>query len=219
MPSVIHRPGTAARASPPAHLLRASRLATLCGPLMWPCGGCATVGVKSAPPLPVRPELSQMHAGNMGWRLLIRAHKTAAVVTVRSAGSIAVRRDLFGPEGGRREVAVFREHTCRAKLPEVAVHKHLGTQQMFEGSLAQEARFRVAQARTAYHEGRRKIFNNQRISLERKCHILRSLVLSRLTQGAGAWPPMPKKDKQAFDTAVWQFYRGILSIPRSDDHQ
>ena len=188
-------PGTPRSASHPAPVKRTLKSVMLCGPMMLLYWEYALAVASEAGALTDA-------CGEHGMVLAYGAHKRLQL----SRGSQAIRRDLFGPESGRGEVSVLREHTGHAKLPLVAAFKHLGTHQMPEGSLALEVRFRAAQARAAYHEGRRKI-------VARKGHILRSLVLSRLTQRAGAWPPMPRKDKQVLDTAVWQFYRGILCVP------
>ena len=134
-------------------------------------------------------------------------------MTVRGAGSRSVKADLYGRASGNGIITARREHNAEARLPLVGTYKHLGVQQMEGGSLSGEVRYRIAQAKAAFHEARRKIYRNGNIGIRRKAHILGALVLSRLTQGAGSWPPLPKKDRQVLDTTLWGFYRSLLCIP------
>ena len=153
--------------------------------------------------------------GEHGLTLAYGQHKTAGLVTVRGSGSRSVKAELFGKRQGKGQVCALREHAHKVQLPLVSGYKHLGVQQAEGGSLAQEIRYRIGQARAAFHEARRKIFCNRQIGIQRKAHLLRTLVLTRLTQGAGSWPDLLCRDRQALETALWQFYRSLLCIPKS----
>ncbi|CAE7388909.1 unnamed protein product [Symbiodinium microadriaticum] len=153
--------------------------------------------------------------GEHGLSLAYGQHKTAGLVTVRGTGSRSVKEELYGKRRGKGQVCALREHAHKVQLPLVSGYKHLGVQQAEGGSLAQEVRYRIGQARAAFHEARRKIFCNRQIGIQRKAHMLRTLVLTRLTQGAGSWPDLVGRDRQALETAIWQFYRSMLCIPKS----
>ena len=139
-------------------------------------------------------------------RLLVEVTKLAAV---RGAGSRAVKAELFGQRNGNGLLTARREFGAAVTIPLVSTYKHLGAQQL-EGSLSSEVRYRVGQAKAAFHEGRRKIY------LAHILNALVALVISRLTQGAGSWPELPRKDRQVLDTAtaIWQLYRFLLCVPR-----
>ena len=153
-----------------------------------------------------------------GLTLAYGSHKTAALATVRGAGSRAVKRELYGRTCANGVVTTRREHAGEARLPLVCTYKHLGVQQSEGGALSDEVRYRIGQAKAAFHEARRKIFRNSNIGMKRKGHILSALVLSRLTQGAGSWPPLSRKDRQALETTLWQCYRSFLCLPRNGQH-
>ena len=62
-----------------------------------------------------------------------------------------------------------------------------------------------------------KVYKSKAIALRRKATLLASTVLSRLLQGAGAWPPLTKRDYGVYSGAVWGFYRSIVNIPYGSD--
>ena len=157
--------------------------------------------------------------GEHGLVLAYGPHKTAAIATVRGGGSRRVRQALYGRTEDAGVVKVLREHHGSASLPLVPSYKHLGVQQQPAGAIAEELKYRVSQARAAFQEARRKIFRNRAISLARKAFLLQTLVLPRLTQGAGSWPVLTSRDRRTFDSAVWSFYRSILCIPRQGDQE
>ena len=126
-------------------------------------------------------------------------------------------QSLFAHDQLAGSVPLLREHAEQARIPLVATYRHLGTMQAPVGAMGPELRFRVSQAQAAFQEGRRKLYRSRRISVRRKAHLLNATVFAKLTQGAGAWPPLGKRDQQTFDTAVWTFSRAILCIPRAGD--
>ncbi|CAE7461489.1 unnamed protein product, partial [Symbiodinium necroappetens] len=150
-----------------------------------------------------------------GLRLSYGATKTAALASVCGQGSRAIRKALYGSAGFKGTLEVVREHAAPVTLPLVGHYKHLGAVQAPGGAIRSELRHRIASAKTAYHEARRKIFKNRGIKIHRKAMVLEATVLSRLTQGAGSWPSLCKADQAAFDATIWHFYRGILCIPRA----
>ena len=151
--------------------------------------------------------------GEHGLVLAYGPHKTAAVATVCGKDSRRVRHELYGRGACAGEIKVLREHTGYAVLPLVPAYKHLGVQQQPAGAISGEIRLRVGQAKAAFRDGRRKIYKSAGISVKRKAFLLQALVLSKLTQGAGSWPPLTRRDRQTFDTALWTFYRSILCVP------
>ena len=153
--------------------------------------------------------------GEFGLRLTYGAGKTASVVTIRGAGSRAVRRMLSAHDGCAGSVSLFREHGERVQLPLVASYRHLGTMQAPAGAMGPELKYRVSQAHG--QEGRRKLYRSRSVCVKRKALLLNAMVFAKLLHGAGTWPPLQKQEQQIFDTAVWTFSRAILCIPRGGD--
>ena len=136
------------------------------------------------------------------------------MASVRGPGA---RRTLFAGDQCAGQVPILRENCVGDKSPLVAAYRHLGVMQAPFGALGPELRHRIAQAHGAFQEGRRKIYKNRSITVRRKAFLLNATVLSKLLQGAGAWPPLNQKEQQMVDTAIWTFSRAILCIPRYGD--
>ena len=83
------------------------------------------------------------------------------------------------------------------------------------GALGPELRYRTSQAMTAFHEARRRIYKNRDVPVAKKAILLEATVVSKLTLGAGSWPPLSKRDQKIFDATVWKLYRSVLCIPRT----
>ena len=156
---------------------------------------------------------------SFGFRLAFGEHKTAAVVSVCGPGSRAVKRSLYGHDGMQGRLPILFEHLEAMKLPLPPKYKHLGVLQTPTGSILEEIRYRAALARSTYHEARRKVYRSKAISMKRKSTLLATTVLPKLLQGAGAWPPLNKREHQAFAGAVWGFYRGVLGVHRDMDQR
>ncbi|OLP97625.1 hypothetical protein AK812_SmicGene20009 [Symbiodinium microadriaticum] len=152
-----------------------------------------------------------------GMNLSFGPNKTAAVASVCGAGSRAARTALFGPANDSGSVRVLREGSAETKIPLVSTYKHLGAMQAPFGAMGPELRYRAAQAKAAFHEGRRQVYKNRAIPISRKAMLLEATVISKLTLGAGSWPPLCKRDRKIFESALWHFYRAIMCIPRGGD--
>ena len=156
---------------------------------------------------------------SFGFRLAFGEHKTAAVVSVCGSHSRAVKRSLYSHEGLQGQLPVLFEHIPAMKLPLPPKYKHLGVLQTPTGSILEEIRHRAGLARGTYHEARRKVYKSKAISLQRKATLLATTVIPKLLQGAGAWPPLNKREHQAFAGAIWGFYRGVLGVHRNMDQR
>ena len=155
--------------------------------------------------------------GEYGLSLSFGEVKTACLASVVGNGSRAAKRHLYGPSGLKGVIHALREGGTATPLSLVASYKHLGVYQAPAGRLGPEVKYRIGQARAAFHEARRKVFKNRAISVSRKARILEATVVSKLVQGAGSWPMLAKADRHAFDAALWSFYRAMLCLPRQGD--
>ena len=141
--------------------------------------------------------------GEFGMRLTFGAGKTAAIASVRGAGARSVQRQLFGHDQCAGVVPLLREYGPSAKIPLVPAYRHLRVMQAPFGVMGPELRHRISQAHGAFQEGRRKLYKNRAICVKRKALLLNATVIAKLLQGAGAWPPLNKKEQQMLDTAIW----------------
>ena len=152
-----------------------------------------------------------------GFRLSFGDHKTAAIVTLCGRRSREAKHRLFGPAGLGGQLPILLEHLPVMSLPLPPKYKHLGVYQAPAGALRDEIRHRAAQARATFAEAKRKVYKSKAIALSRKAALLATTVLPKLLHGAGAWPPLTKRDFRTFSGAVWGFYRGVMGIPRDED--
>ena len=155
--------------------------------------------------------------GEYGLSLSFGEVKTACLASIVGKGSRAEKRHLYGATGLKGVIHALREGGPPTPLSLVASYKHLGVYQAPAGRLGPEVKYRIGQARAAFHEARRKVFKNRSISVSRKAHILEATVVSKLVQGAGSWPRLAKVDQQAFDATLWSFYRALLCLPKQGD--
>ena len=140
--------------------------------------------------------------------------KTAALISPKGPGAKAACRCLFG---GRSALCILREHSGAVSLPLISTYKHLGVLQTREGKIRCEIRARCAAAWASFRDGRTRVFRCRRLSVTRRGALLRVLVLSKLTFGAGAWPPLSTGDKKAFSGAVFSLYRATLGLRHDAD--
>ncbi|OLP90989.1 hypothetical protein AK812_SmicGene27377 [Symbiodinium microadriaticum] len=142
-----------------------------------------------------------------GFQLSYGRNKTAVLAQPAGQGAKAARQHLFGSPGLKGTICAMRENSGPAKVPLVCDYKHLGTQVAVGGGMRQELSYRIAQARAAFSEHRRKVFKSPGVPLKRKAFILKAMVLPKLLYGCGAWPPLGAKEFQSF-AGVWDPRKG-----------
>ena len=113
------------------------------------------------------------------------------MLTLAGSGSRTAKQHIFGVAGLRGQIPVVLE-AGGVSLPLVTSYRHLGSQQCPNGALKPELRYRIAQARASFSEGRRKVYKVTSISVRRKAHILGATALAKLFHGAGSWGPLSK---------------------------
>ena len=153
-----------------------------------------------------------------GFALSFGPRKTAVLVSPRGPRSRCARRSLFA---GKSELPVLRESNGIACVPLVDAYnnKHLGVVQTADGGVKRDIKQRISAAWGAFREGRTRLFRCRRLSLQRRGALLSSLVMSKLTFGAGAWPPLPVGDMKLFSGAVFSLYRATLGLQHDADQR
>ncbi|CAE7296601.1 unnamed protein product [Symbiodinium sp. CCMP2592] len=137
--------------------------------------------------------------------------KSAAILVPRGAGSKRARDNIFGQGGGK--LHVLREGTGAVKLDAVSQYRHLGSTITHNGSMMSEVRNRLALARAAFGEARKKIFVCPHIAIHRRVQLFRAHILSALIAGAGAWPCLPQEAWTTFQQGLTALLRQLIRIP------
>ncbi|CAE7745718.1 unnamed protein product, partial [Symbiodinium sp. CCMP2456] len=136
--------------------------------------------------------------------------KTAAVLSVVGKGSRAARRELFSTKNGR--LPVWPEHAGPVLLDLVTSYKHLGSILTCDGSLLMEVKHRIAVGRSAFREGRQRLFACKAVPLDRRATLFRSHVLSAILAGSGTWPLLNPREWAAFSGGIVGLFRQLLGL-------
>ncbi|CAE7265178.1 unnamed protein product, partial [Symbiodinium sp. CCMP2456] len=136
--------------------------------------------------------------------------KTAAIMAHTGAGSRAARQESFGVLKGR--VPVLPESKGLLWLDLVARYRHLGAVVTFDGSLRADVKHRLALARSAFRDGRRRLFACKDIPMCRRAVFFRSHVLSTLIAGIGSWPELGECDWILFSGGLLGLYRQLMGL-------
>ena len=149
-----------------------------------------------------------------GMEATIGAGKTAALVLVRGAHSVAVRRKIFAEIDPH--VVVLQESDAPVKLPLITRYKHLGGILDSNCNMFGELVARATKAKSAYWRIAKSVFRHKATPMKTKCQIFKATVLAVLLWGSGSWPALTQTEFDFFTRTVWEFYR--LLLPRFDRH-
>ena len=139
-------------------------------------------------------------------------NKTAAMVAPIGGGSRRAKQALFHHCKGR--IPVLCENGPGVVLDLVPAYKHLGTTIDHRASMHPEVVRRVTLMRVAFREGKRDIYLNPRIPLERRVFLFRANVMSVLLYGSGTWATLLDGSYRLFVGAVMSLYRQLIRIKR-----
>ena len=112
--------------------------------------------------------------------------KTAAIVAPVGPGSRQARQEMFGALHGK--APIWAECRGMQWLDLVARYRHLGAVIAHDGALTADVKHRLALARVAFRDGKRRLFAYKDIPLPKRAVLFRSHVLSTLLAGVGSWP-------------------------------
>ncbi|OLP95584.1 hypothetical protein AK812_SmicGene22279 [Symbiodinium microadriaticum] len=136
--------------------------------------------------------------------------KTAAIVSPVGHGSRQARQEMFGTLRGR--VPIWAESRGMQWLDLVARYRHLGSVLLYDGTMTADVKHRLALARTAFRDGKRRLFACKDIPLQKRAVLFRGHVLSTLLAGVGSWPRLGICDWKIFSRGVFSLYRQLLGL-------
>ena len=100
----------------------------------------------------------------------------------------------------------------------VHTYKHLGTRVHISLKLMSEIKARCGQAGSTYRKHRRQIFQNPRLSRDKRVYLFGSMVMSILEFNVGTWGKLNKSEWAYYKKRVMGLYRGLVraEIPEED---
>ena len=134
--------------------------------------------------------------------------KSECMLNLRGPGSRGLNRSLFQVE--RPHLVLDVDGYGAIPLRIVRQYKHLGNVLHASGHCMTEMRIRVGAANTAFNAHRKSIYQNTRLSLDRRVQIFQACVLSILYWNIETWTLVRPCEERYFTGAVLRLLRRFL---------
>ncbi len=145
----------------------------------------------------------------------LKAGKTELLFSCRGRGSRKAKQRIFNvidpilslpdaPEG-------YREVRLTAK------YRHLGTQVHISENQLYEVKARLGQSMTVFRTHRRQIFQNPRLSKERRCFLFQTMILSILQYNIGTWYDLNSVAFKYLRSKLYNMYRSLCRATIPED--
>eukprot|EP00435_Cladocopium_sp_Y103_P050732 s1235_g15.t1 len=145
----------------------------------------------------------------------LKKGKTEVLFAFRGRGSRALRTKYFGPTSSST-LQVITENDVQ-QISVVGTYIHLGGLAHHTSDTRHDMRKRLAVGHAAFTQHRRTLFQNRQLSLQKRCELFQSLVLSKIVYGMESWALLDRSSRLYFHSAVMRLYRRLLRLP-SDHH-
>ena len=138
--------------------------------------------------------------------------KTAVLTALRGPQAAAVRQSLFCTQTEPPQI----EFQCQSlsqpgRLDVVASYVYLGQVQDLQGHPGSEVRRRFLLSQATSRILRKNIFASPKMPQKTRKQLFQSLVISKLTYGAGAWQQMHIHTARSWHSQVMKMYAGIVA--------
>lgn len=146
-------------------------------------------------------QIMYKHCRAYGLDLNFAPGKTEALIRLHGRKSTQIRKQLFQD----KHIEVEGPGGDQILLSAASHYTHLGIKHTATLSFDTEIAFRMARAREALRECRKKILRNKHIAPSTRWNLARSLILSRLLFACELWPPLTARQTlslQAFFTKI-----------------
>ena len=156
--------------------------------------------------------LTQDIAVEHGLMLNYGPDKTAVLLALRGDQSQAVKQSLYCSQTDRTQL----EFQCNSltepgKLDVVATYVYLGQVQDLQGHQGSEVRRRFLLSQATSRILRKNIFASPKMPQKTRKQLFQSLVISKLTYGAGAWQPLHIHTARSWHSQVMKMYVQIVA--------
>ena len=143
--------------------------------------------------------------------------KTSALLAPVGQGSRSVRRQIYSTQSAR--LPVLLGHAASVFMDAVPSYKHLGCKISHDAGIEPEVLRRLQLGQAALREGKKKIYCNRLIALEKRALLFRGKVLACALHGAGAWPVVKCSTFRRWRSGILGMYRQLLLItPEESQH-
>ena len=143
-----------------------------------------------------------------GLQLNYNKGKSEVLCVFHGSGMVKAKQKLLLDDSGRISFDAG-DGTCRHIIAS-AVYKHLGTQTSICMSMIPEIKTRMAAMRGAFAGLRSRFFRARDISIDKKKHVSKALLLTRGLFQAGAWPELQANEYKRVHVAVMSVFRSFL---------
>ena len=136
--------------------------------------------------------------------------KTEILFAFVGHGSRALRLKYHSDSHGR-SLPVICEHGVH-HIAVVQDYVHLGGMAHMTGQSTREMRRRIAIGQQAFNGHRRLLFQNRDLSMEKRCQLFDTLVMSKILFGTEVWVLHTKSALQSFRSSIMRLYRRLLRL-------
>ena len=137
----------------------------------------------------------------------LKRGKTELLLLLNGEGSRSARASFFNdlePQLHISEVPADFEW-----INIVHTYRHLGTKIHVSQKNLPEIKARCGQAGAVFRKYRKQVFQNPRISLDRRIYLFNSMVMAILEYNIGTWSKLSKGEWSYFNKRIMGFYRGL----------
>eukprot|EP00438_Fugacium_kawagutii_P028375 Skav225003 [mRNA] locus=scaffold765:158017:163404:- [translate_table: standard] len=146
-------------------------------------------------------------------------NKTAAVIQFRGEGTNALWQQLLSPEHATPHLE-FQSRHCQTtlRLDLVPDYVYLGSLQDNTGHPACEVKRRIMSAHAPQAMLRKNVFKSPKVPMTTKRQLFRSLTMSRVLYGSGAWQRMHIQTLKSWTSQVLKLYQQLVpQVQRGPD--
>ena len=144
----------------------------------------------------------------------LKRGKSEILLLLKGEGSRKARKEHFNGHEPRLHIPNVPADFQWVNL--VHTYKHLGTRVHISLKMLSEVKARCGQSWQLYRKHRRQIYQNVRLSQQRRLYLFGSMILPILEFNVGTWSILSKGEWGYFSKRVMALYRGLA---RADIHE
>lgn len=138
----------------------------------------------------------------------LKKGKTELMAIPKGPGCRAIRAELFNVEEPYMDIQDVPEELAKIRL--IASYKHLGSRINIGQRLMQEIKCRMGYAGSVFRKYRRQLFQNRKLSLQRRTFLFRSMAMAVFMYNVGTWGSLLRSELRYFEKRLYSLYRGLV---------